>query len=227
MIRLCTEYLSKLNPREMIIANRTLQKGEMLAKKYGGKAITIAAIPDYLPLVDIVISCTASQLPMIGKGLVERIMRQRSRPLMFVDLGMPRDIEPEVSQLPQITLFNIDDIQHVVESHLEQRKEACHYALHIIEEELQGFLAWQNMRKAAVPMIVAYRSHMESVRDKEIQKALQGLKNGKSAEEMIKKLGKDLTQRLIHTPTLEMRQMAAQGKTDMLEFVKELLKINV
>src|SRR5205085_11459083 len=153
MIELCATHFAAQNPKSITIANRTMERGAALAARFNGKAIGLAELPASLSQFDIVISCTASTLPLIGKGLVERAIKaRRHRPMFMVDLAVPRDIEPEVGRLDDVFLYTVDDLTDVVRSGVEHRQAAVAQAEAIIETRVQSFMHWVGDR-AVVPVI--------------------------------------------------------------------------
>ena len=224
-VRLVAQHLYDIPVANIIIANRTFEKSEALAEKLSAKAITIGDIPTVLSQVDIVISSTASQLPIIGKGLMERVIKQRKhKPIFMVDLAMPRDIEAEVGELEDVYLYNLDDLQNVVQENLRHRQRAAAQAEGIIETEINHFIRWQASLQS-VPTICAYRLKMEKIRDAEVAKAHKALQQGKPAEEVMQRLARDLTNKLMHAPTVNMRKASHEGQFKFLEWAKDLFHL--
>lgn len=224
-VQLVAQHLYDIPVAHVIIANRTFEKSAALAEKMDGQAITIGEIPNVLSQVDIVISSTASQLPIIGKGLMERVVKQRKhKPIFMVDLAMPRDIEAEVAELEDVYLYNLDDLQNVVQENLRHRQKAAEQAEGIIQTEIEHFLQWQDSLKS-VPTICAYRQKMEQVRDVEVAKAHKALQQGKPAEEVMQRLARDLTNKLMHAPTVNMRKASHEGHFKFLEWAKDLFHL--
>lgn len=224
-IQLVAQHLYDIPVAKMIIANRTYDKSAALAETFSAQAIKIADIPEVLEKADIVISSTASQLPIFGKGMLERVVKQRKhKPMFMVDLAMPRDIEPEVAELEDIYLYNLDDLQTVVQNNLRHRQQAAVQAEAIIEKEIEHFIRWQDSLKS-VPTICAYRQKMEQLRDAEVAKAHKALQQGKPAEEVMQRLARDLTNKLMHAPTVNMRKASHAGHFKFLEWAKELFHL--
>ncbi len=224
-IKLVAQHLAAIPVKQIIIANRTLEKSVQLADRVGGQSIRIADIPEYLGLADMVFSSTASQLPLLGKGLLERAVKQRKhKPMFMVDLAMPRDIEPEVGELEDIYLYNLDDLQKVVQDNLQHRERAAEQANAIIQLELEQFTCWQNSLQA-VPLIRTYRESMEGLRDKQVAKAYKALQKGQAPESVVQRLARDLTNKMMHAPTVEMHKAAYQGRFQWLAWVKQLLQL--
>ncbi len=226
IIQLAAQHLYDQPIAKMIVANRTIERAEQLAEKVGGQAIRIGDIPDHLAAVDMIISSTASQLPILGKGLVERAIKQRKRkPLLIVDMAVPRDVESEVTELPDVYLYNIDDLQTIVDANLHDRQLAAKQAAAIIATETEHFQHWQNSLDS-IPAICAYRQKVELIRDQQLEKAQAALRNGENAEQIIKQLARELTNKLMHGPSVQMRRVSYEGRSDLLEWAKRLLGIN-
>ena len=224
-INLVAQHLYDIPVQKIIIANRTVEKSEQLAHKFNAESIRIGDIPGVLAKADVVISSTASQLPILGKGLFESVAKVRKhKPMFIVDLAVPRDIEAEVGDLDDVYLYNIDDLQHVVQENLQHRERAAEQAEGIIAAEIEHFLHWQDSLKS-VPTICAYRQKMEQIRDMEIEKAQKALQQGKPVEEVLQRLGQDLTQKFMHAPTVEMRKAGYDGRFNLLEWAKQLLQV--
>lgn len=224
-INLVAQHLYDIPVADVFIANRTIAKGQELAHKFNGTAIRIADIPTTLNKVDMVITSTASQLPLIGKGLLESVCKQRKhKPIFIVDLAVPRDVEAQAGDLDDVYLYNIDDLQKVVQENLRHRELAAEQARELITGEIKHFLDWQNSLKS-VPTICAYRQKMENVRDQEVEKAKKALQQGKDADQVLERLGRDLTNKFMHAPTVEMRKAGYDGRFKVLEWAKQLLGI--
>jgi glutamyl-tRNA reductase len=212
MMELAAKYLSEGGVREIIVANRTLERAQELAKTFSGIPITIGNIPKYLPNVDIVFSSTASQLPIIGKGLMERVLKQRKqKPIFMVDLAVPRDVEPEVGQIPGVHLYNIDDLENVIKENQQDRLSAAQQAETMIAEQVTHFKRQKNTRES-VPLIRQYRDHVEEIRSETVEKALQELHAGKPAADIIETLSRQLANKLMHAPTLQMREINSRDE---------------
>jgi glutamyl-tRNA reductase len=224
-IRLVAQHLYEVPVKKIFIANRTLEKSERLAQCYQATALRIGDIPQMLAQADIVISSTASQLPLLGKGLLERVCKQRKhKPMFMVDLAIPRDIEREVGDLSDVYLYNIDDLQKVVQENLQHRRRAAAQAECMLEQELTQFLKWQNSLQV-VPTILHYRNKVAQLQTEQVTKALHDIKQGKNVEAVIRRLAHNLTQKLMHAPTVELRRYALNGQTDAVQLAKQLLNI--
>ncbi|CAG7857387.1 partial glutamyl-tRNA reductase, partial [biofilm metagenome] len=204
-IELTARHLRQQGIGSIIIVNRTYAKAQLLAEQFKGTAISFAELPDYLSNADIVISSTASQLPILGKGSVESALKKRrNKPMFMVDLAVPRDIEPEVEQLPDVYLYTVDDLQNTIDQNLDSRRRAALQAEEIIDTQVNHFLAWLRGQDVH-DTIRDYRQQAEQVRDEALQRALVYIKNGVPPEEAITRLAHSLTNKLIHTPSTQIR----------------------
>ncbi len=224
-VELLARHLGEQGVGSITVANRTLRHAQELANAYGAEAILLSDIPEHLHRADIVISSTASQLPVLGKGAVESALKQRRhRPMFMLDIAVPRDIEPEVANLDDVYLYTVDDLKTAVEENLRGRQDAADRAQEIIKECLQ---AWQkNWRlQAAVGTIRAFRNSVEELRDAELDKALQALAQGQSVEAVVRSLAHGLTNKLLHTPTLGLKRAGEEGRSEQLQLARELFNL--
>jgi glutamyl-tRNA reductase len=201
MIELCAAHFCAKQPKQVTIANRTVERGRALAERYKGTAIRLEDIGEHLAQHDIVVSCTASPLPIIGLGMVERAIKvRRHRPIFMVDLAVPRDIEEEIGELDDIFLYTVDDLAQVVESGQESRQAAVVDAEVIIASRVQDFIGWLQARDT-VPVIRSLRDSAERMRRHEIEHAMKLLAKGEPAEKVLDQLSQRLTNKLLHAPT--------------------------
>jgi glutamyl-tRNA reductase len=222
-IELVARHLRDNGIGQMIIANRTLERGRRVASHFNAKAIRLSELSAHLPAADILITSTASQLPIIGKGAIESALRERKhRPMFIVDLAVPRDVEPEVGQLHDVYLYNIDDLQSVIETGRQLRSEAAKQAETIIEQRVEDFMSWQRSL-GAVHAIRAYRDQAKAASTEVLEKARRMLQSGKSAEQALEFLAHTLTNKLLHNTTLRLDQAARDGRQDLLEAAHEIL----
>lgn len=209
MIELCAAHFCAEKPKAVTIANRTVERGRALAERYAGKAIRLDELPEHLADHDIVVSCTASPLPIIGLGMAERAIKaRRHRPIFIVDLAVPRDVEQEVGELDDIFLYTVDDLAQVVESGLESRQAAVVEAEGIIGQRVQEFIGWLQSRDT-VPVIRSLRDSAERMRRHELEHAQKALARGEAPEKVIEQLATRLTNKFLHAPTQTLN--AAEG----------------
>lgn len=221
-IELIARHLHQHNIGQIIIANRTYDKAHKLANRFNGYAITLAELTAHLAKADIVVSSTASQLPILGKGSVESAIKKRKhKPMFMVDLAVPRDIEQEVSQLEDVYLYTVDDLQDTVDASLESRRRAAQQAEEIIDVQVENFLAWLRTQDVQ-STIIDYRKQAEIYRDQALNKALLSLQNGADPEQILKQLAHTLTNKLIHTPSTQIRQAGINQRHDLIACVREL-----
>ena len=224
-IDLTARHLHQQGVRQFIVANRTRARAEELASQYGGRAIALGELPDTLVEADIVVSSTAAPLPILGKGSVERALRKRRhRPIFMVDIAVPRDIEPEVSQLDDIYLYTVDDLRGVIEANLRSRNHAAVEAEEIIELQVERFMTWLRSLES-VPTIRGFRQRAGAHREEVLRRARRRLAKGESPEEALDYLAHTLTNRLLHLPTRRLRDAAAEGENALLEAAQRLLDL--
>ena len=204
MIELAATHFAARNPRGIAIANRTLERGEKLASRFGGEVMRLADLPARLHEFDVVVSCTASTLPIIGLGAVERALKARKhRPMFMVDLAVPRDIEPEVKELEDVYLYTVDDLAHVVQAGQENRLAAVAQAEVIIDAGVQSFMHWLDQR-AGVPLIQQLNAQTDEWRQAEIARARKLLARGEDVEAVLEALSRGLTQKMLHGALAEL-----------------------
>ena len=225
-IELVARHLREHKVQNMIIANRTRERAELLATEVGAEVIGLSEIDERLKDADIVISSTASPLPIIGKGMVERAMRaRRNKPMLLVDIAVPRDVEPEVGEIANAYLYSVDDLQSIIQHNLAQRKAAAVQAETIVAQETSEFMAWLRAQSAS-ETIRDYRSQSEQVRDELTAKALAALEQGGDPQTIMQDLAWKLTNRLIHAPTKSLQQAARDGDDDRLHILRNSLGLD-
>jgi len=204
MIELCATHFAAKNPKAIAIANRTLERGEKLASRFGGEVMRLADLPDRLHEFDAVISCTASTLPIIGLGAVERALKKRRhRPMFMVDLAVPRDIEPEVKALEDVYLYTVDDLANVVQTAQANRQAAVAQAEAIVDAGVQSFMHWVDQR-SAVPLIQQLNAQADAWRSAELARARKMLAKGEDVDAVLEALSKGLTQKMLHGAMAEL-----------------------
>ncbi|MDU3157160.1 glutamyl-tRNA reductase [Hafnia alvei] len=225
-IELVARHLREHKVRHMMIANRTRERAQALADEVNAEVITLPEIDGRLAQADIIISSTASPLPIIGKGMVERALKaRRNQPMLFVDIAVPRDIEPEVGKLASAYLYSVDDLHSIIQSNLAQRKAAAVQAEHIVQQESANFMAWLRAQ-GAVETIRDYRSQADQMRAEAEAEALAAIAQGADVETVIHKLAHRLTNRLIHAPTKSLQQAASNGDIEKLQVLRDSLGLD-
>ncbi len=222
-IELVARHLREHQVKKMIIANRTRERAQVLADEVGAEVISLSDIDARLQDADIIISSTASPLPIIGKGMVERALKnRRNQPMLLVDIAVPRDVEPEVGKLSNAYLYSVDDLQSIISHNLAQRKAAAVEAETIVAQETSEFMAWLRAQGAS-ETIREYRSQSEQIRDELTAKALAALQQGGDAQAIMQDLAWKLTNRLIHAPTKSLQQAARDGDSERLNILRDSL----
>lgn len=224
-IELAARHLRENNIGRMIIANRTVERAHKLAEEVNAYAISLPEIPDHLAEADIIISSTASPLPILGKGSVERAIKARKRkPMLMVDIAVPRDIEPEVRDLADIYLYTVDDLQDIIEEGLKSRREAAKQAEEIIDIQVSDFMSWVRSLDS-VNVIRRYRESIETIKRVELEKALAALKNGADPQAAMNQLAHSIVNKLAHAPTKHMRDASMSGELELLQAAQELFDL--
>jgi glutamyl-tRNA reductase len=223
MIDLAARHFASAGVKRMVIANRTLTRAQTLASEMKAYAVALDALDKELAEADIVVSCTASPVPLITKaGAAAAIKRRRHRPIFMVDLAVPRDIEPEVADLSDVYLFSIDDLKKLVEENLQQREAAAGDARLLLEEEVARFLAEARAHDAG-PAIRTLRQRADTIRSHTVEHARRMLQAGRPADEVIDYLANTLTNRLLHGPTQALRQASESSDPDLARLLARLL----
>src|SRR6476660_9435655 len=225
MIELCATHFAAQAPARIAVANRTAERAERLAHRFNGEAIELRDLPERLQEYDIVVSCTASSLPILGKGLVERTLRaRRRRPMFMVDLAVPRDIEPEAAELDDVFLYTVDDLAEIVSDNRDSRRSAVEQAEVIIESQVGQFMRWMRAREN-VPLIRALREQGEVARRQELERALRSLQRGDDPAAVLDALSQGLTNKLLHAPTQALNQAAGDEGRVLAETLSRLFRI--
>ena len=223
MIELVATYFAAKNPKLMAVANRTLPRAQELCEKLGVNAEPhlLAELPAILHEYDVVVSSTASQLPIVGKGMVERALRQRHHmPVFMLDLAVPRDIEEEVGELNDAYLYTVDDMMGIVQQGREARQKAAAEAEVMVSQKVAEFIDWQKSRQS-VPLIRALRDEGERARRQVLENAMKQLAKGTPPEEVLERLSVQLTNKLLHSPTRTLNKAGAND-SDLVEAVAQI-----
>ena len=230
MIELCADHFAAQKPKSMTIANRTIERGSNLAQKITAQGIQSQAIllndlPMHFAEFDIVVTSTASQLPIIGLGMVETAIKaRRHRPVFMVDLAVPRDIEHEVAELDDVFLYTVDDLAQVVSDGIENRQLAAIEAETIVANRVANFMQWLKKRDA-VPTIKALRDQAETMRKAEMEKALKQLQKGENPEKILETLSIALTNKFLHAPSHALNQSHGEDHAKLEDTLKQLYQI--
>ncbi len=225
-IELAAKHLSDNGLSRMIIANRTLERSQRLANEYSVYAIQIGDIPKHLAEADIIISSTASQLPILGKGAVESAIKVRKhKPMFMVDIAVPRDIEVEVGEMDDVYLYSVDDLKDIVQENMQSRQNAAKQAEKIIDTQAQEFMGWLNSLDA-VSTIRALRNQAEQIQEEIIQNGLSKLRNGADPEAILQEAARNLTNKLMHSPSSQLRNASAENREDLLQAAEELYNLS-
>ncbi|TMP82085.1 glutamyl-tRNA reductase [Pseudoalteromonas phenolica] len=224
-IELVARHLYQQHPKAITVANRTIERAKNLAEEVEADVISLAQLPEKLHDADIVISSTASTLPIIGKGMVEQALKQRRhKPMLFVDIAVPRDIESQVGELDAAYLYSVDDLQAIVNENMASREQAAEQAQEIILQKTHEFAKWQRSQ-GSIDVIRQYRDSAQEVKTELVEKAVNQLQSGKSAEKVLLELANKLTNRLTHAPTRAIQAAAQEGDIDKLAVLKQTLGI--
>jgi glutamyl-tRNA reductase len=222
MIELVATHFAAREPKSMAVANRTLERGEKLASRFGAQALRLAELPQRLHEFDAVISSTASSLPIIGLGAVERALKaRRHRPMFMVDLAVPRDIEPEAGQLPDVYLYTVDDLSDLVRTAGQKRAAAVEQAEAIIDAGVQSFAHWLDQR-ASVPLIQALQQQAADWRTAELARARRQLARGEDVDAVLDALSKALTQKMLHGAMAELHAADVAQREQIAQTVSRL-----
>ena len=223
MIELCATHFAAVRPRQIAVANRTLERAETLAAQFDARTLKLSALPDHLAEFDVVVSCTASSLPILGLGMVERAARaRRHRPMVMVDLAVPRDIEPEVGRLADVYLYTVDDLGRMVQSGTDARRAAVVQAEAIIEARVRHFMHWLSNREI-VPAIIDYQQSADALRLAELDRARRQLARGEDPEAVLELLAHSLTHKYMHGPLAALNRSEGAERDQLLALLPRLL----
>ncbi|AMO97370.1 glutamyl-tRNA reductase [Collimonas fungivorans] len=224
MIELCATHFAAQNPKSLTVANRTLERAELLAHRFNGQAIRLAELPTQLGNFDIIVSCTASSLPIIGLGMVERAVKaRRHKPMFMLDLAVPRDIETEIGRLDDIFLYTVDDLGSIVQTGMENRQAAVAQAEAIIETRVQSFMHWVDNR-AVVPLIQDLQESSEAMRRLELERARKMLAKGEDIEVVLEALSKGLTAKFMHGPQQALHNAQGDERARLAALLPQLFR---
>jgi glutamyl-tRNA reductase len=225
MIELCATHFAAQAPERITVANRTLERAQSLAHRFNARAIELRELASHLEEHDIVVSCTASSLPILGKGLVERALKaRRRRPMFMVDLAVPRDIEQEVGELDDVFLYTVDDLAAIVSENLDSRRAAVEQAEAIIETQVGQFMHWMEVRES-VPLIRQLREQAESARRHELARAERQLARGEDPKQVLEALSRGLTNKLLHPPTQALNEATGAEGRALADTLARLFRI--
>ena len=222
MIELCATHFTARNPRAISFANRTTERARELAGRFGAATIPLNDLPQQLPLFDIVVSSTASPLPIFGKGMIERCIRaRRHRPMLMIDLAVPRDIEAEVADLDDVFLYTVDDLGKIVREGMDVRRAAVEQAEAIIRSGVGAFMHWLDTREV-VPAIRAFRERTEQMRRNEIARAIAAVERGEDPKTVLEQFSRSLTNKFLHAPTSILKQVDADERAELINALARL-----
>jgi glutamyl-tRNA reductase len=225
MIELCATHFAAQAPARITVANRTLERAERLAHRFNGTAIELRTLAEHLHEHDIIVSCTASSLPILGKGLVERALRaRRRRPIFMVDLAVPRDIEPEAGELDDVFLYTVDDLAEMVSTNLDARRSAVEQAEAIIDTQVGQFMHWMQVR-ASVPLIRSLRERAEQARLHELERARRLLARGEDPAKVLDALSHGLANKLMHPPTQALNEASDEERQALADTLARLYRV--
>ena len=225
-IELVARHLMDSGINNIIIANRTLSRAKELGEKFSAKAVMLSEIPDELFNADIVITSTGSQLPILGKGAVERAVRARKRrPMLMIDIAVPRDIETQVGDLRDVYLYTIDDLSEIVEVNIQNRRSEISKADEVIATGLER-LFQESRSLGVVDVVKEYRQMAETIQNNELKKAQNKISRGENPELVLTQFARSLTNKLIHAPTAKLKQAGALEQADLLVKAREILGLD-
>jgi len=224
-IELVAKHLYENNVGQITVANRTLSRAENMAQQFGADVITLAQIPEMMASADIVISSTGSTLPIIGKGMVEKALTKRKhRPMFMVDLAVPRDIEEQVSDLEDVFLYTVDDLQNIIAKNLDNRRKEAVLAEGIVSDQSTSFMSWLRGLNTQ-DTVISYRKQCLESRDLLLEKAKQQLAANKNPEAVLAELATKLTNKFMHAPTSAIQSAAQGGQLDRLIYLRDIFDI--
>ena len=225
MIELTAAHFAAQHPRGMTFANRSVDRAQVLAARFGAQAVSLNELSEVIAAHDIVVTSTASPLPIIGKGMVERALkRRRHRPMLMVDLAVPRDVETEVAAMDDVFLYSVDDLGKVAQEGRDQRAAAVSKAEEIIDAKVIDFMHWLGGREA-VPTIRALRDQAERARRHQVERALRLLRRGEPPDKVLEALSQALTNKLMHAPTAALHDAAEADRVQLVRLLERVYQI--
>jgi len=225
MIELTSTHFAAQHPHHMTFANRTLERAQYLADRFRGHIITLNDVGSQLAAHDIVVTCTASPLPIIGKGMIESALKARKhRPMLIIDLAVPRDVEIEVAELDDVFLYTVDDLGKLAREGLDIRESAVVQAEAIIETEVGDFMQWVDNREL-VPMIRELRDSAERARRREVERALRKLARGDEPQQILEQLSHGLTNKFLHAPTHALNHINVDDREQLVALLRRLYQL--
>ena len=225
MIDLAAAHFAAKHPKSITVANRTLERGEQLAARFGADAITLNELPERLAQFDMIVTSTASSLPILGKGLLERAIKSRRHtPMFIVDLAVPRDVEPEAAELDDVFLYSVDDLANIVKDNLQIRVDALTQAEAMIAEQAQSFLRWLDGR-SVIPTLTALQGHHEALRATEVERARRLLAGGTTPEQVIEQLARGLTNKFLHAPAQALTRAGDAERAQLLAMLHHIYQL--
>ena len=226
-IELVARYLKENGVKHIIVANRSIERARILADQVTSEAVSLAEIPSRLHQADIVVASTASTLPILGKGTVERAIKaRRHKPMFMIDLAVPRDIEPEIAALRDVFLYTVDDLQEIVEKNIASRREAAEEAGKIIDLQVIRFMRWLQSLDS-VPTICAFRDQIDTIQRTELTQARRRIANGADPDQVLQELARNLSRKFAHAPSQALKQANDDGNTALAEATRRLFKLSI
>lgn len=224
-IELVARHLKQNGVKHIIVANRSIERAQNLANEIGSEAISLAQIPDRLPHADIIIASTASTLPILGKGAIERALKIRKhRPMFMVDLAVPRDIEPQVSELADVYLYTVDDLHSVIDENLDTRRKAAVEAEKIIDLQVVRFMRWMRSLES-IPTIKSLREQLNKTQEQELKKAQKRLLAGDDPSDVLQTFAHSLSNKYLHHPSQRLRLAEMEGNVSLITSAKKLFDL--
>jgi len=225
MIDLAATHFAARKPKSITVANRTRERGAQLASRFAANALTLNELPERLAQFDIIVTSTASSLPILGKGLLERAIKaRRHTPMFIVDLAVPRDVEPEAAELDDVFVYSVDDLANIVKDNLQIRADAVHEAEVLVAEQARSFLSWLDGR-TVVPTIAALQGHHDRLRATELDRARRLLAGGAPAGEVLEQLARGLTNKFLHAPMQALNRAGDAERAELLSLLHQIYEL--